>query len=174
MRGRLPGRLGPLPRETLDAGLVARTLSDRPALFWGMKPPSAKPVARPDRLILVYDADGGAFAMVLDAMKKAVGKEDCPLCEVTYSPLGKRRSWQACERRLPIPVEERHRDQLPDDWGIPRTALPCVLARTGRAPPVVLVARPEIAGCRGDAAALEGLIATALARLETEPGDSRR
>lgn len=48
----------------------------------------------PDRLILVYDADSGLGAMLLDVVKKAVGREDCPLCEITYGPLGKRSTWR--------------------------------------------------------------------------------
>lgn len=47
------------------------------------------------RLILVYDANGGLAAMLVDVVKKALGREDCALCEITYSPLGKRQSWQA-------------------------------------------------------------------------------
>ena len=57
---------------------------------------------RPDRVILVYDGDGGLHAMLLDALKKAVGREECPLCEITYSPTGKRREWLAGEKRLGV------------------------------------------------------------------------
>src|SRR4051794_29319114 len=73
-----------------------------------------------DRIILVYDADSGLGAMMLDVVKKLVGREDCALCEITYSPIGKRAAWSACEARLGVAVQELHRDQLPADWGIAR------------------------------------------------------
>lgn len=110
---------------------------------------------RPDRLILVYDGDSGLGAMLLDVVKKAVGREDCALCEITYGPLGKRREWTACAARLGIAVEELHRDQLLPDWGITRQQLPCVLARVADERPSILLARDEIAACHGSVEALE-------------------
>jgi hypothetical protein len=54
---------------------------------------TASPQANaPDRVILVYNGDSGVGAMLLDVVKKAVGREDCPLCEITYGALGKARS----------------------------------------------------------------------------------
>ena len=100
-------------------------------------------------IILVYNADSGLAAMLLDAVKKAVGREDCSLCEITYSPLGKRREWAACASRLGVPVEELHRDQLPAAWGIGRAELPCILGRTGEEHPIILLTRAEIAACDG-------------------------
>jgi hypothetical protein len=104
------------------------------------------------RIILVYNGDRGLGALLLDVVKKAVGREDCPLCEITYSPVGKRRAWAACEARLGIPVEERHRNDLPAAWGI--TELPCILGRNGEDPPFVILTRAEIAACRGSVEAL--------------------
>jgi hypothetical protein len=52
--------------------------------------PEPAPASRPDRLILVYDGDSGLGAMLLDVVKKAVGREECALCEITHGPLGKR------------------------------------------------------------------------------------
>jgi hypothetical protein len=110
---------------------------------------------RPDSVILVYDGDSGVAAMLLDVVKKAVGREECPLCEITYSPVGKRGSWVACEKRLGIEVKELHRDQLPADWNIARTDLPCILARVRDERPSVLVPRAEIVACKGSVEALE-------------------
>jgi hypothetical protein len=115
------------------------------------------PVARtrPDRLILVYDADSGVGAMLLDVLKKAAGKEDCALCEITYSPVGKRGAWRQCERRLGVIVDELHRDQLPEAWGIARAQLPCILARAGTDLPFLAVTREEISACGGSVESLE-------------------
>jgi hypothetical protein len=117
---------------------------------------------RIDRVILVYNADSGLAAMLLDVIKKAAGREDCALCEITHSPVGKRRDWAACERRLEIAVEELHRDQLPRDWGISRSELPCVLGRSGDNRPAVLLTRAEIEACRGSVAELERRLRAAL------------
>ncbi|HLZ47067.1 MAG TPA: hypothetical protein VKR80_00275 [Candidatus Limnocylindria bacterium] len=119
---------------------------------------------RPDSLILVYDGDSGLRAMLLDVLKKAAGREDCPLCEITYTPLGKRREWKACEARLGLAIRELHRDQLPRDWKIPRDELPCVLLRAGMDKPVVLVDRAAIVACRASVQALERRIREALAQ----------
>jgi hypothetical protein len=116
----------------------------------------------PDRLLFVYDADHGLGAMLLDAAKKLVGREDCPLCEITYGPLGKRRAWSACASRLGVPVTELHRDQLPGAWGIQRESLPCVLAQRKDAPPRVVLSREEIVACHGDPEALGAKLGAAL------------
>jgi hypothetical protein len=115
-----------------------------------------------ERVILVYDGDSGLRAMLLDVLKKAAGREDCPLCEITYSPLGKRRAWVACASRLGLPVEELHRDQLPAAWGIERDQLPCILGRVGDERPYILVAREAIASCEGRVDLLEQSLRRAL------------
>ena len=99
------------------------------------------------RIILVYNADSGLAAMLLDAVKKATGREDCALCDITYSPIGKRREWAACERRLGVTVEELHRDQVPASWGVGRSELPAILGRRGDDQPFVLLTRAEISAC---------------------------
>lgn len=117
----------------------------------------AEPAGRgtPDRVILVYGGDSGLGAMLLDVLKKAVGREECALCEITYGPLGKRRAWRDCEARLGMVVDELHRDELPDAWNISGEELPCVLARTRSELPRILVSRREILSCRGSVEALE-------------------
>lgn len=116
----------------------------------------------PDRLILVYDGDSGVRAMLLDVLKKAVGREECALCEITYSPVGKRREWVACERRLGMIIDELHRDRIPPGWGVTRAQLPCVLARVKDETPFVLLTRGEIAECHGSVEQLEQGIVAAL------------
>jgi hypothetical protein len=108
-----------------------------------------------DRLILVYDGDSGVRAMLADVLKKLVGREECALCEITYSPVGKRRAWAACERRLGLIVDEIHRDQIPRAWRISRTQLPCVLGRSGEEMPFVLLTRDEIVVCQASVERLE-------------------
>lgn len=121
--------------------------------------------AAPDRIILVYDGDGGLGAMLLDAAKKALGKEDCALCEITHGPLGKREAWRRCERDLGVIVDELHRNQIPETWAVSRTALPCILGRVGDQRPFVLITRTEIEACGAAVAVLEHRLRSALARI---------
>lgn len=128
-------------------------------------------LSQPESLIFVYDGDSGLGALVLDVLKKAAGHEECALCEITYSPVGKRSAWKACEARLGLPVSELHRDQLPSGWSISRSELPCVLVRVADRTPAVLVTRDDIVACCGDVAALERCIRASLTRFaETPPG----
>ena len=113
-----------------------------------------------NRVILVYNGDSGLRAMLLDAVKKAAGREDCALCEITYSPIGKKREWVACERRLGVKVEELHRDRIPPSWGI--TELPCILGRNGEERPAVLLDRAQIEACHGSISELEQRLRQAL------------
>lgn len=124
--------------------------------------PESAPARRPDRLILVYDGESGLVTMILDVVKKAAGREECPLCEITYGPLGKRGAWLACEARLGVVVDELHRDRIPDTWEISRADLPCILGRVGAQRPFVVVAREEIVACSGSVVALEAKLAAAL------------
>lgn len=112
-----------------------------------ISPHPSTSTARPDRVILVYDGDSGLRAMLLDVVKKAAGREECALCEITYGPLGKRGAWRECEARLGVIVDELHRDQLPPEWAITREALPCVLGRVGTERPFVLLSKGEIEAC---------------------------
>ncbi len=107
-----------------------------------------------DRIIFVYDGDGGLGALLLDVIKKAAGREDCALCAITYSPVGKRRAWAACESRLGVPVDELHRDEVPASWGVDGE-LPCVLGRSGGGRPFLLLTRADIIACRGSVDELE-------------------
>ena len=115
------------------------------------------------RLILVFDADSGLKAMLADVVKKAFGREDCALCEITYSPLGKRRTWQACEARLSMPVRELHRDELPPAWGLDHAQLPCVLVQEGEAKPEMLLTKSQISACEGRVDELERKLREAIA-----------
>jgi hypothetical protein len=127
-------------------------------------PRPAEARRRPERVILVYDGDSGLRAMLLDVVKKAVGHEECALCEITYSAVGKRGAWKRCEQRLGVEVAEMHRDQLPSEWAVPRSDLPCIRAQAGDERPFVFVRREDIVACHGSVEALEGAILGAMNR----------
>ena len=118
--------------------------------------------SNPKKLILVYSGDSGLATMIVDVVKKSIGREDCPLCEITYTPVGKRASWVACTKRLDIEVEETHRDRVPPEWNLSASDLPCVLAEPETGHPRVLLSRDVIVACRGSVEALEKELAAAL------------
>mgnify|MGYP001600966743 CR=1 FL=1 len=96
--------------------------------------------------------------LIINSLKKAIGREECALCEIVYSPVGKRRAWGECAARLGVTVREMHRDELPEAWGIQGADLPCVLGRERDAHPFVLVTRDEILACQQNPEALERAI----------------
>lgn len=114
-----------------------------------------------ESLVFVYDGASGLAAMALDVLKKLAGREECPLCEITYSPTGKRSTWRECERRLGMPVEEMHRDELPSSWGVSLEALPCVIVKRGGSQRIVL-GREDIVRCGGRPDALERALRDAM------------
>jgi hypothetical protein len=120
--------------------------------------PVSASAPRPERLLFVYSSASGVLAMLADAAKKAAGIEDCALCEVTHSPLGKRSEWARCERGLGISVTLVHRDELPASWELDVHALPCVLAQHGQERPGLLLDKDQIAACAGRVDALEALL----------------
>lgn len=130
-----------------------------------------------ERLILVYDGDSGLRAMLFDVAKKCAGREECALCELTYSPLGQRSEFRECKSRLGVAVDELHRDQLPAEWGVSRAQLPCILGRVGAARPFVVVTREEIIACGGRMSVLEAKLLVAVSngeRLRSAPRSPER
>lgn len=76
----------------------------------------------------VYDADGGLRGELAYLAGKIRGAH-CSLCDITHSPLRRRREWDIFISSLPVPFEVVHRNERS-----PRVALatsghePCVVA----------------------------------------------
>ncbi len=87
------------------------------------------------KLIFVYNADSGVFNGLADWVHKIFSPETytCNLCALTYSNLGMRREWRRFIKRLSIPVEFMHRDELRDRYGVTGVSLPAVLKKAGGA-----------------------------------------
>ncbi len=84
---------------------------------------------RVDRILMIYNADGGLVNGAMDLLHKMVspGTYACRLCEVTYGTFGMKRDWRATIEALPMPASFLHRDE----WLAARpgddTPLPAIL-----------------------------------------------
>ncbi len=119
------------------------------------------------RLVLVYNAEAGIAAGILDSVHKVVspGTYPCSLCAVTYGLVGMRREWRDWLASLAIPAVFHHRRDFraawpaAADWPLPLVAL----ARGDRLQLLLgeaaLAALPDIAALK---AALAAALDTAL------------
>jgi len=81
-------------------------------------------------LVGVYDADGGLRGELAYLAGKVQGRH-CSLCDITHSPVRRRREWDSYVAALPVPFELLHRNER----DAPVTAVtaghePCVVAET--------------------------------------------
>lgn len=79
-----------------------------------------------DKLIFVYNADGGIINMVIDLIHKNVspGTYQCSLCAVTWDNRGMKREWKQFVSQLGREVEFLHRDELAKKYEIRGVPLP--------------------------------------------------
>jgi hypothetical protein len=79
-----------------------------------------------DKLIFVYNADGGLINMLKDWAHKIISPQTygCSLCALTYDNLGMRRPWREFIEKLGYEVEFLHRDELEKQYGINDISLP--------------------------------------------------
>lgn len=84
------------------------------------------------RLIGVYNADGGLRGEIAYLLGHLVGTAECALCDITHSPLRKKKSWIAMEERLAEELGHhivlRHRNETtPAEAKASAGREPCVL-----------------------------------------------
>ena len=115
------------------------------------------------RLILVYNAKGGIYHMLADAVHKVVAPQTypCSLCAISYGPVAMRRRWRKTLAALPVAVQFFHSDDFPRAHPGLTVALPAILLAQGESQPAVLIGRDEL----GSLMTLEALIARLHERL---------
>lgn len=115
------------------------------------------------RLILVYNADGGWWNAIKDGVWKVArpATYPCSLCALTYGAMSMRPRWRRFLARLPQARVFHHRDDFALAFPRLGVSLPAILLAGDDAPPQVLVSAAEL-----DALAdLDALIALVAARL---------
>lgn len=65
-----------------------------------------------DRLLGVYNADGGIVGELRYIIGHALGTTSCALCDITHSPIRRKREWDALVAELGIRVDLRHLNEL--------------------------------------------------------------
>ena len=98
------------------------------------------------RLILVYNAKGGVFHMLADAVHKIVAPATypCSLCAISYGPVSMRERWRRTLAALPVAVEFFHSDDFPRAHPGLIVALPAILLAQGASQPEVLIGSDEL------------------------------
>ena len=98
------------------------------------------------RLILVYNARGGIFHALADAVHKVVAPQTypCSLCAISYGPVAMRRQWRQTLAALPVAVQYFHSDDFPCAHPGVMVALPAILLAQGASQPAVLIGSAEL------------------------------
>jgi hypothetical protein len=117
----------------------------------------------PQRLLFVYNADGGTLAGLKDLFHKVLSPATypCSLCAITYGATSMQPQWRAFIKALPIPVDFLHRDEFArahPQWA--RHPLPAAFAVDAAG-----VLTPFIEALELDAADLPGLMTLVQQRL---------
>lgn len=100
-----------------------------------------------DRILGVYNADGGLVGELRYIVGHMLGTVSCALCDITHSPIRRKREWDSLVAELGIHVDLRHLNELDE-----REA-----AAVGVSAPIVLVERDGVLTPLLDNAQLEAL-----------------
>ena len=114
------------------------------------------------RLVGVYDADGGLRGELAYLAGKVAGRH-CSLCDITHSPVRRRREWDAYVSSLAVPFEVVHRNERSasiEQATQGREA--CVVAECADGSVVFLLDNDELTRA-GDVAGLARAVASAVA-----------
>jgi hypothetical protein len=84
-----------------------------------------------DRLLGVYNADGGLIGELRYIVGHVLGTVSCALCDITHSPIRRKREWDALVAGLGVPVDLRHLNELDEREKV----------AVGSSAPVILVDR---------------------------------
>jgi hypothetical protein len=115
------------------------------------------------RYLGIYDADGGLVGELRYVVDHLLGSTECALCDITHSPIRRKRNWDAMVATLPVPFDLRHRNEL---TGIEQRALagltpPVVVAELADGTYVELLDVESLRACDGDVDAFVARLAEA-------------
>lgn len=99
------------------------------AQTWVMNVTSFDAWSGVERLVGVYDANGGLLGEVSYVVGRATGRAHCGLCDITHSPWRRKPEWDRFTHALPVPFDLVHLNER-DEAVRAATAgqTPCVVA----------------------------------------------
>jgi hypothetical protein len=109
-----------------------------------------------DRLLFVYNADGGKWNAFVDSTKKLFMVNGCALCSITHGLTGEKRDWKDCRDELGVPIDYVHRDEItPRLKEVVDDNVPAVVAEV-RGRYILLMGPDVLERCRGSVADFRG------------------
>jgi hypothetical protein len=87
------------------------------------------PWERIERLVGVYEANGGLLGELSYVVGKAAGRVHCALCDITHSPWRRKPEWNRFTEALPVPFDLVHLNERDERVRAATIGLtPCVVA----------------------------------------------
>lgn len=104
------------------------------------------------RYLGVYDADGGFAGELRYVVGHLLGTAECALCDITHSPVRRKRQWDRMVAGLGVPFDLRHRNELKDAErdALSPMGLPVVAAERMDGTWIRMLDRAALEGCTGD------------------------
>lgn len=126
---------------------------------------------RYESLLGVYDADGGLLGEARYVIGRIRGTSHCGLCDITHSPVRRKREWNDLVNRFEAPINVAHRNELPANAtaDIAKMKLPVVVGLGADGRCICLLDAEALDSCSGSVADFEA----ALARALESPDDAR-
>jgi hypothetical protein len=114
----------------------------------------------------VYHADGGLVGETKYVLGHLFGRTHCALCDITHSPVRRKKQWDAYVDSLGVPFCLYHLNEMPADVAamVATTGSPVVLARTAT-DLVLMLGERQLDRLEGSVAAFAGELASAAAPL---------
>lgn len=121
--------------------------------------------AAPIRIVGVYNADGGLRGEVTYVVGHLLGRLSCELCDLTHSPIRRKRAWDQLVAGFPIPITVVHRNEVPAPLipSVVAADLPALYAVRADGSADVVVSREELAAMDGSVPELDRLLRARIA-----------
>ncbi len=120
-----------------------------------------------NRLVAIYAADGGFIGELKYVLGKITGHAHCSLCDITHSPIRRKREWDDLVRQLGVPMDLVHRNEVPSHLAtLGEITLPAVIAVVPESAPILVLAATDLATLSGSVSSFAVLLAERLKSLK--------
>lgn len=126
----------------------------------------------PDQLVIeligVYNADGGLIGEARYLIGSLRGRTHCALCDITHSPVRRKKQWDEMAKGLGVPFALDHLNDMPRDVGalVSDHGAPLVAARLAAGAVQLLLAAPQLETLDGSVTEFEVALRHELAAQE--------